>query len=706
MYRKRLAAALVAAGIIASLTSDAAVAQSDEKQTSIWLPRLDVVSTRITATAGSRPGTRPSGAPGPTETGTADIGIVGASTSVITAQEIERSPASTLQDLIAREPGVQTWSTFGGVNGAGTTIDLRGFGASAASNTLVLINGRRLTDIDLAGVDFSAIPRESIERIEVTRGNSGAVLYGDGAVGGVVNIVTKKGVNLPPSVKIGGAYGTFQQREGNIAATGSSGPFAASVFANAFDSDGYRVNNKLQQRNVVGDFRYAFDRGTAYANVTADDQELGLPGARRVTLTSSELETDRRGATTPTAFANKQGVSATGGFTRMFNGVELIVDGGVREKKQQAFSEIGGFATSDARALTSYSFTPRVVAHHNIVGMPSKVIAGLDFHDATLNANRGQRLSDPPVHRFTLMQQSVGIYAQQTVGVTPATDLAWGGRLQWMSLSARDRFDPSAPGAFFDAQAIPHDTRENHHALHFGMEHRVVENVILFGRMAHSFRMPNVDERIGVFSFPADFKLRTQTSRDIEGGVRVKAGPVQVQTSIYDMRLTDEIHFNPSVFANINLDPTRRYGAETHAVWRVNDRLVLKGGTAYTRSVFREGPFSGNDVPLVSRWTANGAVSWDIWYRQLVFDAIVRYIGERRMDNDQRNFQPLIPAHALVDVRLGGEYQNVFWSIAIQNLFDEKYFDYAVASPTTFGTYNAYPQPGRMFLARLGVKLP
>jgi iron complex outermembrane recepter protein len=83
---------------------------------------------------------------------------------------------------------------------------------------------------------------------------------------------------------------------------------------------------------------------------------------------------------------------------------------------------------------------------------------------------------------------------------------------------------------------------------------------------------------------------------------------------------------------------------------------------------------------------------------------VARFIGARRMDNDQANFQPLIPAHTLVDLRLGGEYKNLFWSAAVQNLFDVRYFDYAVASsdPAKVGTYNAYPMPGRTYWVRAG----
>ena len=190
-------------------------------------------------------------------------GIIGASNSVITAEEIARSAGTTIQDVLSREAGIQTWSTTGGNNGATTVVDLRGFGSTASSNTLFLLNGRRLNDIDLLGIDLSTIPKDSIERIEITRGNSGAVLYGGGAVGGVINIITKTGVGLPPSARIETGFGSFNQAEVNGSAAVSHGPFSASVFANGVDSDGYRVNSALRQRNAVGDLRYNGSDGSA-----------------------------------------------------------------------------------------------------------------------------------------------------------------------------------------------------------------------------------------------------------------------------------------------------------------------------------------------------------------------------------------------------------------------------------------------------------
>ena len=83
-----------------------------------------------------------------------------------------------------------------------------------------------------------------------------------------------------------------------------------------------------------------------------------------------------------------------------------------------------------------------------------------------------------------------------------------------------------------------------------------------------------------------------------------------MQSSIYDMELTNELLFNPVGFFNYNLDPTRRTGSETSATFRASDTLLFRDGFAYTRAVFREGPFTGNDVPAgLAHYTASGGVT-------------------------------------------------------------------------------------------------
>jgi len=655
--------------------------------------------------------------------------ITGASSTVITSADIERSPSHSLQDILSREPGIQVTNLFGGVNGARSQIDMRGFGAAAASNTLLLINGRRVTDLDLVGFDLASIPREAIERIEITRGNSGVVLYGDGAVGGVINIVTKTGVALPTRARLDFTTGSFNYREGNASFSGSKGPWSASIYSNAVNSDGYRVHNFYRQLNGVADFRYTVPDASVYLNLSADNSWLDLPGGRLVdpSIGVNQLVTDRRGATTPFDWAGKQGENATLGFTRMIAPwAELIVDGGVRHKAEQAEFHL---ATGDPTAavdtqLTTTSFTPRLKIDGAIGEVRLRGLGGFDYYRAVYGSDRPLFLGAAPIHRFDLTQSSLAAYWMQTVTFFGNTDIGVGGRIQGFTLSARDRFDANAPGGSScfppfgcfpnSAELMPLDTSENNRAYHLGIEHRFNRYFAVFARMAQSFRVPNVDERVGTLSdfAPTSFDLKTQKSHDYEAGVRVRVGRFEVQTSVYDMYLINEIHFrflSNFLFGNINLPPTRRYGSETIAAWQATDEVLFKVGLAYTRSVFREGLDAGNDVPLVSRWTGSVGVAWNVWRKYLIFDGVVRYVGERRMDNDQHNIQPLIPAHTLVDVGIGGEIDRFYWSFKVQNLFNVYYFDYAIASPfpdgflSKLGRYNAYPQPGRTFLLKAGM---
>jgi iron complex outermembrane receptor protein len=643
-------------------------------------------------------------------------GIVGASSSVVTAEDIARSPAQTVQEIIAQTPGVQLTTLYGGVNGAGTTVDLRGFGAFASSNTLVLVNGRRLNDLDLKGVDLSTIPRDSIERIEITRGNSGAVLYGDNAVGGVINIVTKTSIGGPAlSGRIEGGFGSFNQGIGAVSVNTNSGPWSTSFHGDGITSDGYRANNSLKQFDAAGDLRYTTPDFTAYLNLSGDDQRLRFPGPRTVdpSIGLNELATNRTGTDTPFDYGNKRDANVTAGFTKtIVNGVDLIIDGGYRNKQTEAAFLDGSdpfFFSYVNATLQTWSLTPRLSIKNTIFGLPSTILTGVDFYDYGYVQEHRNVQGAIPIHTYDLGQQSLGAYWQQTVGILPTTDFAYGARIQLTTVTATDQLN-NAPGcaAEFscDTQAAPLDSSQVNHALHIGIEHRFNETFSVFARAASAFRTPNIDERVGVGAFAAPvktFDLKIQTSNDVEGGFRIKAGRFELQSSIYNMDLTNEIHFDPVNFVDINLDPTRRYGSETSATYRASDTLLLRGGFAYTRAVFREGPFAGNDIPLVSRVTANAGVSWNIWQKYFVADATVRYWGTRRMDNDQANTQGLIPANATVDFKLSGEYDRYFWSLSVNNVFNALYYDYAVASSFTDGRFAAYPLPGRTYMLKSGV---
>ena len=693
------------------------------------LPAINVDATRLSGTGGN------AGA------STSSIGIVGASTTVITSEDIARAPNQTIQEIIATAPGVQLTNLYGSVNGAGSVVDLRGFGAFASSNTLFLINGRRLNESDLQGVDLSTIPIQSIERIEITRGNSGAVLYGDNAVGGVINIVTKTGAGLgkPYAGRVEGGVGSYGQREGNASFSTNHGPWSTSTFFNAIHSDGYRKNNKLDQQNGVGEIRYTTPEFTAFLNLSGDNQSLGLPGGRsnayQVVFGApfvNELP-DPRGTHTPNDYGRKQGVNVTAGFTKsLWAGAELIVDGGVRSKKQQAGffgdpawtpgfpGDIPPFSYVDSD-LTTWSLTPRLSMKNVFGSVTSNILTGIDFYDFDYKSNRSYINGSAPNHVYNISQQTVAGYWQQTLGLLPSTDFSYGGRVQLLNLKARDKYDPTAPGdqnLGILAQATPLDKQETNHALHVGLEHRFNENFAIFGRAAQAFRTPNVDERVVTgISFtqppapfapiPQNFQLKTQTSYDVEGGFKIRGGGLDIQTSFYDMHLKNEIHFNPIPFTgfyNYNLDPTHRYGSETAVSLRINEAFRLKGGFAYTRAVFEEGKFTGNDVPLVSRLSGNAGFTWNVWQKYLVLDVNARLWSSRRFDNDQPNKQPVIPANGTIDLKLSGEINQFFWSASIINLLDTYYYDYGIASATAGnGVFSAYPLPGRTFVVKAGM---
>ncbi|NJM37693.1 MAG: Plug domain-containing protein [Akkermansiaceae bacterium] len=108
--------------------------------------------------------------------------------SVISEEEITKSGAKSLADLLNNQGGVRITSFSG--NASGGSVSLRGFGENSSSRVLILVDGRAVNRPDIASVSLQEVPLSRIDRVEILRGSQTA-RFGDNAVGGVVNIITK-----------------------------------------------------------------------------------------------------------------------------------------------------------------------------------------------------------------------------------------------------------------------------------------------------------------------------------------------------------------------------------------------------------------------------------------------------------------------------------------------------------------------------------
>jgi vitamin B12 transporter len=173
---------------------------------------------------------------------------LGASVNVITEEDL-RTWNHDLHEALRQVPGVEVQRS----GGLGRTTSIRIRGASA-NQVVVLVDGMRVTSPTLGTTELSDLSLDAIERIEVIRGPQSG-LYGADAIGGVVNIITKKGQGPPRGVLHleGGSYETFRERAG---VQGAFGRFNFNVSASHYDTHGQFDNDDSQQTALAGRLGY------------------------------------------------------------------------------------------------------------------------------------------------------------------------------------------------------------------------------------------------------------------------------------------------------------------------------------------------------------------------------------------------------------------------------------------------------------------
>ncbi len=203
---------------------------------------------------------------------------IASSVTVISAAEIEAKQQTQVLDVLRSVPGVVVVRS--GSRGAQTSIFLRG---TDTRHTLLLIDGIEYRDASSSGGGpvLENLTTANIEQIEIVRGAQ-SVLYGSDAIGGVINIITRKGSQQPEGYASieGGSYNTWIEKAGFSAGNGT---VSSSFSASRIDSDGFSAANEKDGNNEEDGFEdttLSFNLGAELSeifslnlNVHSDDSE-------------------------------------------------------------------------------------------------------------------------------------------------------------------------------------------------------------------------------------------------------------------------------------------------------------------------------------------------------------------------------------------------------------------------------------------------
>lgn len=590
-----------------------------------------------------------------------------ASITVITREQIEASGARHINEVLRGQGGVQINDLYG--DGSRATVDMRGFGDTAGSNTLILVDGRRLNNPDIAAPDLNSIALEDVERIEIVQGSAG-VLFGDQAVGGVINVITRKPGALRHTLKLSaGSYNTLQLHAMTSQALDSGLNYLLSL--DARESDNYRDHNEASYLNGFGKLGYEYETGSVFGELQYINDELNTPG----TLFADEVSADRRQVSPVYAddFSNAKTAIARVGL------VQQLSD------KWSLEAELSGRDTNGEFRLTSIDgtqdrrvveLTPRFIGFVPAINN-TMLTLGADAVDSEykLTTSFGDQVND---------QLQSSVYAQAVIPATEVLDITLGVRYAEVENDLQDT------GTFATYPAgiqIDDDVTVGT----FGLAIKATENWRVLFRADQNYRFAKVDEYLQ----PVDqVILKTQEGLSVETGVEWASGSDTAKLLVYQLDLDDEIAYDPNAGlfgANINLDKTRRKGVITSGHWQQTKKLGYSASYTYTDAEVLSGPLAGKDIPLVARHSVQLGSDYQLTDKWQLYGELFA-ISDRVFGGDFDNVLGRLPGYGVINIKAGYDYRDFNIMARINNLLNKEYSDVGQLGfdPNTFAATEAF----------------
>jgi iron complex outermembrane recepter protein len=569
-----------------------------------------------------------------------------------TAEQIERSGATTLYDFLTQQTSLNVSPNIG--NRATPAINMRGFGnENGYQNVAITIDGQRLNNIDLQPALLAGIPLSNIERIEISKG-SGSVIYGDGATAGAIQIYTKSktGVTLNTSL------GNFGQKNHSISA-GISEEFIDLSANLAHDSyDGYSKKDASGHKDQFTsnsqnakikikptDFVRFFAEGTSsrndlrYVNPISKAQFKDDPRQANGTYNHQSFDTDQwQLGTEWDILKNLQ-----------FRAVHFNED---------KFSEFISATPSTANSIyKSNDISLRYQTHS------FSLITGYQDFDG-----ERKRFSDfglPTSDKTTKKNEAV--YIQGELKIADLT-LSAGARDESVRYNFKPVINPFGTATAKEKQEID--------AWDVGINYRINPELSIFSNYNQAYQAPDIDRLFG-FGFGFNGFIEPAKARTFNVGLNHFTDRNRLKVTSFYTKLDDEIFLDVATFLNTNINKSHKYGFEIQDYFQLNDQLNTSIIYNYTRAkIDREdsgaGAYNGKELPGVPKHSVVANLNWQ-FYANAHLNLNHTWRSRAYAFNDlENNFEQRQSAYETTNIALTYQYKNMQFYTSINNLFEHE----------------------------------
>jgi outer membrane receptor protein involved in Fe transport len=414
--------------------------------------------------------------------------------TVLTKEDIRRSPAQTVADVLREVPsfnlnGVE--STRMGSH-PGSAVSLRSLGGGAASRALVLLDGVPLNDAFFGWIPWSRVSRASVERIEVIPAG-GAGAWGNQALGGVIQILTRRPEQT--AVELDTRLGSLGTTDLDLGASFVRGPVSFSPRVTYFDTEGYVLLSEDDRGPVDA-------KGDSESKVLEARLEYNPSPGARWTLQGSYLDDDR---TIGTALSQDHVEVAT-----VRGGVDLSTPGG-SSLRVNAFglwregwsvrTSINGDRTAEVPNRNQFDIPSSTVgaglSWSRLLSARHLLSAGADLQHTEGELHDDSRFLSGAYTRRSITggkQVLLGFYAQDTALLGSRWRAVAGGRLDlWHPYGGTDFLQDLSSGAVLKDEHFPSRTEWIFNP-NLGLRFQASDRLGLRGSVYRTFRAPTPNE--------------------------------------------------------------------------------------------------------------------------------------------------------------------------------------------------------------------